>query len=230
MRACRELGIKTVGVFSDPDYNLLHLKFVDQKVALGGSLPQDTYLNEEKIIRACELTEVDAIHPGYGFLSENGAFARKLEEKGITFIGPDADLLERIKDKLQAKRILEEAGIPVVPGSREPLKDENEARKIAEEIGYPLFLKASRGGGGRGIRVVSCLLYTSSFWGAIDTTRVLPRGTKKEVKEEVRKRIDDLGPEGYILTSVHDIQPDVPPENVITMFEEARNYGVFLSH
>ena len=129
VRACRELGIKTVGVFSDPDYNLLHLKFVDQKVALGGSLPQDTYLNEEKIIRACELTEVDAIHPGYGFLSENGAFARKLEEKGITFIGPDADLLERIKDKLQAKRILEEAGIPVVPGSREPLKDENEARK-----------------------------------------------------------------------------------------------------
>jgi acetyl-CoA carboxylase biotin carboxylase subunit len=154
VRACRELGIKTVGVFSDPDYNLLHLKFVDQKVALGGSLPQDTYLNEEKIIRACELTEVDAIHPGYGFLSENGAFARKLEEKGITFIGPDADLLERIKDKLQAKRILEEAGIPVVPGSREPLKDEKEARKIAEEIGYPLFLKASRGGGGRGIRVV----------------------------------------------------------------------------
>lgn len=154
VRACRELGIKTVGVFSDPDYNLLHLKFVDQKVALGGNLPQDTYLNEEKIIRACELTGANALHPGYGFLSENAEFARKLKEKGINFIGPDADLLERMKNKLQAKRILEEAGIPVVPGSLEPIRSEKEAREIAEKIGYPLFLKASRGGGGRGIRVV----------------------------------------------------------------------------
>jgi len=154
VRACRELGIKTVGVFSDPDYNLLHLKFVDQKVALGGSLPQDTYLNEEKIIRACELTGASALHPGYGFLSENAEFARKLKERGIAFIGPDADLLERMKNKLQAKRILEEAGIPVVPGSLEPIKNEKGAKEVAEKIGYPLFLKASRGGGGRGIRVV----------------------------------------------------------------------------
>jgi len=154
VRACRELEIKTVGVFSDPDYNLPHLKFVDQKVALGGSLPQETYLNEEKIIRACELTGVDALHPGYGFLSENAEFARKLEERGIAFIGPGADLLERMKNKLQVKKILEEAGIPVVPGSKEPVRDEKEAKKIAEKVGYPLFLKASRGGGGRGIRVV----------------------------------------------------------------------------
>ena len=143
-----------MGVFSDPDYNLPHLKFVDQKVALGGSLPQETYLNEEKIIRACELTGVDALHPGYGFLSENAEFARKLEERGIAFIGPGADLLERMKNKLQVKKILEEAGIPVVPGSKEPVRDEKEAKKIAEKVGYPLFLKASRGGGGRGIRVV----------------------------------------------------------------------------
>ncbi|MGQ9623424.1 MAG: acetyl-CoA carboxylase biotin carboxylase subunit [Candidatus Caldatribacteriaceae bacterium] len=154
VRACRELGIKTVGVFSDPDANLLHLRFVDQKVALGGNSATETYLNIPKIARACELTGADAVHPGYGFLAENAAFVEQLAKRGITFIGPSFEILKKIKNKLLAKRIVHEAGVPVVPGSLEPVRSLSEAQDIAREIGYPLLLKACLGGGGRGIRVI----------------------------------------------------------------------------
>ncbi|WP_438317735.1 acetyl-CoA carboxylase biotin carboxylase subunit [Candidatus Caldatribacterium sp. SIUC1] len=154
VRACKELGLKTVGVFSDPDANLLHLRFVDQKVALGGNSAIETYLNIPKIVRACEITGADAVHPGYGFLAENATFAEELEKRGIAFIGPGPDVLRKMKNKLQAKRLMHEAGVPVIPGSLEPVKTFADAHDIAREIGYPLLLKACLGGGGRGIRVI----------------------------------------------------------------------------
>jgi len=155
VRACKELGLKTVGVFSDPDANLLHLRFVDQKVALGGNSAIETYLNIPKIVRACEITGADAVHPGYGFLAENVTFAEELEKRGITFIGPGPDVLRKMKNKLQAKRLMHEAGVPVIPGSLEPVKTFADAHDIARDIGYPLLLKACLGGGGRGIRVIA---------------------------------------------------------------------------
>ncbi|NSW76959.1 MAG: acetyl-CoA carboxylase biotin carboxylase subunit [Candidatus Atribacteria bacterium] len=154
LRACRELGIKTVGVFSDADANLPHLRYVDQKVALGGNLPQETYLNIEKIIRVCELTGADAVHPGYGFLSENAEFVERLTGRGFKFIGPNPETLRGMKNKLHVKKCLHEAGVPVVPGPLEPVRSLEEGKAIAAELGYPLLLKASLGGGGRGIRVV----------------------------------------------------------------------------
>ncbi|MGC8779031.1 MAG: biotin carboxylase N-terminal domain-containing protein, partial [Candidatus Caldatribacteriaceae bacterium] len=154
LRACRELGIRTVGIFSDADANLPHLRYVDQKVALGGNLPQETYLNIEKIVRACEVTGVDAVHPGYGFLSENADFVERLTERGFTFIGPGPETLRGMKNKLEVKKRLHEAGVPVVPGPLDPVQSLEEGRAIAEELGYPLLLKAALGGGGRGIRVV----------------------------------------------------------------------------
>ncbi len=154
VRACRELGLKTVGIFSDADRNLLHLHFVDQKVSLGGDAPSQTYLNVEKIIEACRLTRSDAVHPGYGFLSENVAFVERLAEEGITFIGPGVDVLKTMKNKHTAKQKLSDAGVPVVPGSLEPVSDCDQARLMSEQTGFPLLIKASLGGGGRGIRVV----------------------------------------------------------------------------
>ncbi|MCS7241987.1 MAG: acetyl-CoA carboxylase biotin carboxylase subunit [Candidatus Caldatribacterium sp.] len=155
VRACRELGVKTVGVFSDADANLLHLRFVDQKVALGGNTAVETYLNIPKIIRACEVTGADAVHPGYGFLAENATFVEELEKRGIAFIGPDVAVLKKMKNKLQAKRLMHEAEVPVIPGSLEPVKNFADAHDIAKEVGFPLLLKACLGGGGRGIRVIA---------------------------------------------------------------------------
>jgi len=154
VRACREMEIKTVGVFSDIDRNLIHLRDVDQKVSLGGNSPTDSYLNIDKILKACLLTKADAVHPGYGFLSENVHFVQKLQENGIAFIGPTVDVLEKMKNKLLAKKIIHDSGVPVVPGSLEVINTLEEAKKIAKEIGFPFMLKACLGGGGRGIRVV----------------------------------------------------------------------------
>ncbi|HHT11119.1 MAG TPA: acetyl-CoA carboxylase biotin carboxylase subunit [Candidatus Atribacteria bacterium] len=154
VRACREMDIKTVGVFSDIDRNLIHLRDVDQKVALGGNSPAESYLNIDKILKACHLTKADAVHPGYGFLSENVLFVQKLQENGIAFIGPSVDVLQKMKNKLLAKKIIHDSGVPVVPGSLEVVNTLPEAKKIASEIGFPFMLKACLGGGGRGIRVV----------------------------------------------------------------------------
>lgn len=154
IRACRELGIKTVAVFSTADRNALHAKIADEAVCIGGAATKDSYLNEKAIIAACEITGADAIHPGFGFLSENAAFARNCEKCGITFIGPAPESIEMLGDKAAAKTAMKNAGVPVIPGSDGAVKDMDEAKRLAEEIGFPLMVKASAGGGGRGIRLV----------------------------------------------------------------------------
>lgn len=154
IRACRELGLKTVAVFSTADRTALHAQIADEAVCIGGPATKDSYLNEKSIIAACEITGADAVHPGFGFLSENAAFARNCRKCGITFIGPSPESIEMLGDKAAAKTAMKNAGVPVIPGSDGAVKSMDEAKKLAEEIGFPLMVKASAGGGGRGIRLV----------------------------------------------------------------------------
>lgn len=155
IRACRELGVKTVAVFSTADRSALHAQIADEAVCIGPAATKDSYLNVKAIIAACELTGADAIHPGFGFLSENADFARACEKCGITFIGPDPRSIDMLGDKAQAKATMKAAGVPVIPGSEGAVRTLDEAKRVAEEIGYPLMVKASAGGGGRGIRLVN---------------------------------------------------------------------------
>ncbi|HEY8596568.1 MAG TPA: acetyl-CoA carboxylase biotin carboxylase subunit [Devosiaceae bacterium] len=153
LRACKELGIQTVAVHSVADANAMHVRLADESVCIGPNAAKDSYLNIPAILAACEITGADAVHPGYGFLSENARFARILEEHKITFIGPSARHIEIMGDKIEAKRTASELGIPVVPGSEGAVKTEAEARKVAAGIGYPVLIKAAAGGGGRGMKV-----------------------------------------------------------------------------
>lgn len=154
IRACRELGLKTVAVFSTADRNALHAKIADEAVCIGAPAAKDSYLNEKAILAACEITGADAVHPGFGFLSENASFARNCGKCGITFIGPAPESIEMLGDKAAAKSAMKKAGVPVIPGSDGAVSSVAEAKKLAEEIGFPLMVKASAGGGGRGIRLV----------------------------------------------------------------------------
>lgn len=154
IRACRELGLKTVAVFSTADRTALHAQIADEAVCIGGPATKDSYLNEKAIIAACEITGADAVHPGFGFLSENAAFARNCRKCGITFIGPSPESIEMLGDKAAAKTAMKNAGVPVIPGSDGAVASLEEAKRLAEEIGFPLMVKASAGGGGRGIRLV----------------------------------------------------------------------------
>lgn len=154
IRACRELGVRTVAVFSEADRGALHAQIADEAVCIGPAATKDSYLNVQAILAACELTGANAVHPGFGFLSENAAFARNCEKCGVTFIGPDAESMEMMGDKATAKQTMQNAGVPVVPGSDGVVKTPEEAKKVAKEIGYPVMIKASAGGGGRGIRLV----------------------------------------------------------------------------
>lgn len=154
IRACRELGLKTVAVFSTADRSALHAQIADEAVCIGSPATKDSYLNEKAIIAACEITGADAVHPGFGFLSENAAFARNCEKCGITFIGPSPESIEMLGDKAAAKTAMKNAGVPVIPGSDGAVKSVDEAKRLAEEIGFPLMVKAAAGGGGRGIRLV----------------------------------------------------------------------------
>ncbi len=154
IRACRELGLKTVAVFSTADRNALHARIADEAVCIGAPAAKDSYLNEKAILAACEITGADAVHPGFGFLSENAAFARNCGKCGITFIGPSPESIEMLGDKAAAKAAMKKAGVPVIPGSDGTVNTAAEAKKIGAEIGYPLMVKASAGGGGRGIRLV----------------------------------------------------------------------------
>ncbi|WP_455478418.1 acetyl-CoA carboxylase biotin carboxylase subunit [Bartonella sp. B10] len=154
LRACKELGIKTVAVHSTADADAMHVRLADESVCIGPSPARDSYLSVQQIIAACEITGADAIHPGYGFLSENAKFADVLEAHNITFIGPTAAHIRIMGDKIEAKKTAKKLGIPVVPGSDGAVTEEAEALHIANEIGYPVIIKASAGGGGRGMKVV----------------------------------------------------------------------------
>lgn len=155
IRACRELGIRTVAVFSEADRGALHAQIADEAICIGPAATKDSYLNVKSILAACELTGAQAVHPGFGFLSENSAFARNCERCGVTFIGPLAESIDLMGDKANAKATMLNAGVPVVPGSDGIVKAVDDAKKIADSIGYPVMIKASAGGGGRGIRLVN---------------------------------------------------------------------------
>ena len=155
LRACKELGIKTVAVHSKADEDLMHVHLADESVCIGPNSPTESYLNIPAIISAAEVTDAKAIHPGYGFLSENADFAEQVERSGFTFIGPTSDVIRLMGDKVSAIQAMQKAGVPTVPGSDGPLTDDDERTlEIARRIGYPVIIKASGGGGGRGMRVV----------------------------------------------------------------------------
>lgn len=154
IRACRELGIRTVAVFSTADKRALHAQIADEAICIGPANSKDSYLNIRAIISACEITGADAIHPGFGFLSENANFARTCEKCGITFIGPKPESIDMLGDKASAKETMKKAGVPVIPGSDGVVSSLEEAYELSDKIGYPVMVKASAGGGGRGIRLV----------------------------------------------------------------------------
>jgi len=153
LRACKELGIPTVAVHSTADEAAMHVRLADESVCIGPPPSKNSYLNIHEILAACEITGADAIHPGYGFLSENAKFADILDEHGITFIGPSADHIRVMGDKIEAKNTAKRLGIPVVPGSDGAITEDSEAKRVAAEIGYPVIIKAASGGGGRGMKV-----------------------------------------------------------------------------
>ncbi len=154
IRACREMGIETVAVFSTADREALHVQMADEAVCIGPPSPYDSYLNIKNIISAAALTSCEAIHPGFGFLSENSRFAEVCTECNMVFIGPDADTIESMGNKSKARQMMIEAGVPVILGSTSPVLSDDDAIKAAKDIGYPVMIKASAGGGGRGIRIV----------------------------------------------------------------------------
>ena len=153
IRACNEMGIKTVAVFSKVDESSLHVKFADEAICIGDGPALESYLNIPRIIAAGEITNADAIHPGYGFLAENAKFSKICKENGFTFIGPDSEIIELMGDKVNARNVARDSGVPVIPGSN-ILSSVEEFIEIAEQIGYPVMLKAVAGGGGKGMRVI----------------------------------------------------------------------------
>src|SRR5208337_3572037 len=155
IRACKELGIRTVAVFSDIEREALHVRFADESICIGPANPSHSYLNMPAILSAAELTDSEAIHPGYGFLSENPQFAESCATSGITFIGPTAENMKIGGDKAKARLVMKRRGIPVVPGSDGPVESAEAALKVAKKIGCPVIVKASSGGGGRGMRIVN---------------------------------------------------------------------------
>lgn len=154
IRACKEMGIRTVAVYSKADAESIHVALADEAICIGEAAAKDSYLNQERIISAALVTKAQAIHPGYGFLAENAAFANLCKKYGIAFVGPSGDLISRMGDKDAARRLMQQSGVPTIPGT-EILKDAEEAKAAAEKIGYPVMLKASAGGGGKGIRLVN---------------------------------------------------------------------------
>ncbi|MEO0294067.1 MAG: acetyl-CoA carboxylase biotin carboxylase subunit [candidate division WOR-3 bacterium] len=153
IRAAKDLGIKTVAVFSEPDKDSLHVRFADEAVCIGDGPPTESYLNISRIIAAAEITGADAIHPGYGFLAENPSFAEICEENKFIFIGPSSEAIRKMGDKAEAKKFMKSAGVPVTPGSEGVIENVEEAISVANEIGYPILIKAVAGGGGRGMRL-----------------------------------------------------------------------------
>jgi len=178
IRACKELGIKSVAVYSDVDRDSLHVKFADESICIGPASPQGSYLNIPSIISAAEITDVEAIHPGYGFLAENAHFAEVCESCNIKFIGPTPDAMRLMGDKMAAKDTMRKAGIPTIPGSMAIVKDKDDALRVAHKLQYPVMVKAAAGGGGRGmriahndIRLVSVLMTCQAGRGGIRQSR-----------------------------------------------------------
>ncbi|MEC5299964.1 MULTISPECIES: acetyl-CoA carboxylase biotin carboxylase subunit [Staphylococcus] len=177
IRACRELNIETVAIYALGDEKSLHVSLADQAVCIGEANPLESYLNQDRIISAAKITGANAIHPGYGFLSESSSFARKVEDNDIYFIGPTQKTMEMMGDKITARQTVDNAGVPIIPGSTKAVESIEEVQNIAQEIGYPLVLKAASGGGGKGIRIVKSEdTLTKSF---------------KETKSEGKKYFDD---------------------------------------
>ncbi|EMN6806751.1 acetyl-CoA carboxylase biotin carboxylase subunit [Staphylococcus pseudintermedius] len=154
IRALRELKMESVAIYAVGDENSLHVKLADQAVCIGQANPLDSYLNIRKILAAAEITKANAIHPGYGFLSESPVFAEKVENEGLYFIGPTKKTMQRMGDKITARQTVDKAGVPIIPGSKSSVESVDEIKALAEEIGYPLVIKAASGGGGKGIRIV----------------------------------------------------------------------------
>ncbi|OEK90314.1 acetyl-CoA carboxylase biotin carboxylase subunit [Staphylococcus shinii] len=177
IRACRELNIETVAIYALGDEKSLHVSLADQAVCIGEANPLESYLNQDRIISAAKITGTNAIHPGYGFLSESSSFARKVEDNDIYFIGPTQKTMEMMGDKITARQTVDNAGVPIIPGSTKAVESIEEVQNIAQEIGYPLVLKAASGGGGKGIRIVKSEdTLTKSF---------------KEARSEGKKYFDD---------------------------------------
>lgn len=153
IRACRNMGIRSVAVYSKEDAKSLHVQLADQRICIGEGPAKNNYLNMDRIITAARNMDADAIHPGFGFLSENSEFVRKCRENGIAFIGPEAEVIDKMGNKSHARKTMMEAGVPVVPGTKEPVYDAEVGKNLAREIGYPVMIKASSGGGGKGMRV-----------------------------------------------------------------------------
>ncbi len=155
MRTCKQMGIATVAIYSEADRNSPHVRFADEAVCVGPAPSKESYLKIDTIIDVCKKLNVDGVHPGYGFLSENASFAKACQENGITFIGPSVEAIEVMGSKLAAKQAVAAFDVPLVPGTDQPISDINEAKKLAEEIGFPILIKASAGGGGKGMRIVN---------------------------------------------------------------------------
>src|SRR6185295_2739635 len=152
--SCKEMGIKTVAVFSEADREALHVRFADEAICIGAAPSAQSYLNIPSIISAAEITNVDAIHPGYGFLAESATFAKICEDCNIKFIGPKPNVIAMMGDKVEARRTMQAAGVPILPGSPDPIESAEEAKSLAREIGFPVIIKAAAGGGRRGMRIV----------------------------------------------------------------------------
>ena len=153
IRACREMGIETVAVYSEADKEALHTQLADEAICIGPAPSSESYLNMEQIISATIVSGADAIHPGFGFLSENTKFAELCEKCNIIFIGPDSKVISRLGNKSEARNTMANAGVPIIPGSREAIYDASKGKEVAREIGYPVIVKAALGGGGKGMRV-----------------------------------------------------------------------------
>lgn len=202
IRACRNMGIQSVAVYSKEDQNSLHTQLADQRICIGEGPAKNNYLNMDQLITAAINTGADAIHPGYGFLSENSEFVRRCKENGIAFIGPEADVIDRMGNKSHARKTMMDAGVPVVPGTREPVYDAETGKKLAREIGYPVIIKASSGGGGKGMRVATSedefefefgLAQRESANAFGDDTMYIERYIEKPRHVEIQIMADSLG-------------------------------------
>ncbi len=187
LRACKELGIPTVAVHSTADADAMHVRFADESVCIGPPAAKDSYLNIPSILSACEITGADAVHPGYGFLSENARFAEILAEHGVQFIGPKPEHIRTMGDKIEAKRTAKKLGIPVVPGSEGGVSSDQEASKVAGEIGFPVLIKAAAGGGGRGMKVARSAAELSS---ALSTARAEAKAAFGDDAVYIEKYLD----------------------------------------